>query len=399
MGTTAQTRFMFTVVRKTDMVADTIDELMRMFSWSMNILLSGETPLTDYHNRPLSDRSVPLDPVDKMRGVLCQCRGDWEFYRTLFYFGAWNQDHMCYLCQASATDRARSWTDFGLDAAWRALRYTHESYIAMLLAGGFAVPVLFALCIGFRLECVMVDPLHCVDQGVALNITANIIWIIAVLRNSFGGSTYASRIKNCAADLKRWYKENPGYRLQGDLTQERVRPSGDWPKLRAKAAQTRHLARYALYLMQTYAQLESVDDFVRVHDQLALGCAQLLVQYYDLMNANSVHLSVATQIQFAQIGNQMGILYSRLASLCFDRGQRLWKLSPKCHMFVHMLVDQISFGNPRFWWTYGDEDLVRILIGVADSVHPKTLAISVLCKWLWCVFDQLVIDPDVDLDA
>ena len=81
--------------------------------------------------------------------------------------------------------------------------------------------------------------------------------------------------------------------------------------------------------------------------------------------------------------------------MCFDQGQRLWKLSTKCHMFV----DQISFGNPRFWWTYGDEDLVRILIGVADSVYPNTLAISVLCKWLWCVFDQLLIDHDVDLDA
>ena len=27
------------------------------------------------------------------------------------------------------------------------------------------------------------------------------------------------------------------------------------------------------------------------------------------------------------------------------------------------------------------------------------LAISVLSKWLWCVFDELHIDPDFDLDA
>ena len=64
-----------------------------------------------------------------------------------------------------------------------------------------------------------------------------------------------------------------------------------------------------------------------------------------------------------------------------------------------MCVDQICMGNPRYWWCYGDEDLVRITIGIADSVHPNTLAVSVLSKWLWCVFDQLLVDPDIDLWA
>ena len=39
------------------------------------------------------------------------------------------------------------------------------------------------------------------------------------------------------------------------------------------------------------------------------------------------------------------------------------------------------------------------MINVADSVHPTTLAISVLTKWLWCVFDQLLVDPEIDLEA
>ena len=56
-------------------------------------------------------------------------------------------------------------------------------------------------------------------------------------------------------------------------------------------------------------------------------------------------------------------------------------------------------GNPRYFWTYSDEDLVRIMVGIAESVHPTTLPISVLSKWLWCVYDQLLVDPDMDLEA
>jgi hypothetical protein len=91
-------------------------------------------------------------------------------------------------------------------------------------------------------------------------------------------------------------------------------------------------------------------------------------------------------------------MYSRLAKMSFDRGQRLWKLSPKLHLFCHMCLHGILMGNPRYYWCYGDEDLVRILIGISESVHPNTLAASVLCKWLWCVFDELLVDPDTNMD-
>ena len=51
-------------------------------------------------------------------------------------------------------------------------------------------------------------------------------------------------------------------------------------------------------------------------------------------------------------------------------------------------------GNPRFFWTYGDEDLVKWMIQIAEGVHPATLKASVLGKWLWCIFDQLLVNFD-----
>ena len=79
----------------------------------------------------------------------------------------------------------------------------------------------------------------------------------------------------------------------------------------------------------------------------------------------------------------MAILYASLAQEAVSDGERLWKLMPKLHLFVHLCEWQaVEVGNPRSYWTYVDEDLVGLLIEVAESCHPKTLAFSALFKWL-----------------
>jgi hypothetical protein len=322
----------------------------------------------------------------------------------LFGFPRWDNVHqgdtMCPYCCASNSVLARLWSDFSLGAGWRGTVFTHETYMHHLTMVGKPIPILFALVIGFRLECATCDVLHCVDQGIGSHIIANIIWIIAIIRAAFGGRTYAERVANCQTNLKQWYKRtNCKSRLAGPLTLERVRASGEWPKLRAKAAQTRHLARYALYLMVTFGQMNSLDDFTKLHDSLALGVIQSLVSFYELLDTSGEHLSSAEKEAFQNIGNNLGGMYARLSSLALSRGIKWWKCSQKTHQFMHLCLDQVVNGNPRMFWCYGDEDLVRIMMGVARSVHPRTLAISVLSKWLFCVFDELFVDLDIDFEA
>ena len=398
-GTTIQTRFLFTVVKKTDMVDDTLDVLLNMFCWSCNVLLSGETPYKNWNGVAMDGGGQSL--ANGYRAVLAQARGDWEWYTLVFGFPRWDSaDVMCAYCRASNTVRARSWTDFRPDAGWRGARLTHEEFVRSRRAAAMALPVIFN-ALGFRLECVVPDVLHCVDQGIASHIIANTIWILVAIRACLGGATYAERVKRCSDHFKKWYKSTHcKYKLSGALTQERLRQSGDWPKLKAKAAQTRYLAAYALYLIQEFGQFDSPDDYIRLHDQCVLGLCQLLVRFYEILQDSSQHFGAATLAELRDLGNQMGALYSRLATMSFDRGLRFWKLSPKFHQFMELCLHICaSMGNPRYYWCYGDEDLVRILIGISESVHPNTLAVSVLCKWLWCVFDDLLIDPDMDLEA
>ena len=48
-------------------------------------------------------------------------------------------------------------------------------------------------------------------------------------------------------------------------------------------------------------------------------------------------------------------------------------------MMVH--IAENTPVNPRFFWTYADEDMVRIVTGIAKAAHPRTLALTVMHKW------------------
>ena len=99
------------------------------------------------------------------------------------------------------------------------------------------MPILLALCTGFRLECILVDVLHAADLGMTAHIIGNIMWE-SVLQKYWGASTQ---------DLDSWYKKTKcKVKLQGKLTQQRIRAHGQFPKLKCKAAAARHLADYAL---------------------------------------------------------------------------------------------------------------------------------------------------------
>ena len=84
-------------------------------------------------------------------------------------------------------------------------------------------------------------------------------------------------------------------------------------------------------------------------------------------------------------------MYSQLSSEASDEGRKRWRFSPKHHLFLHLCEWQaIEIGNPRFYWTYADEDLVGKMIECARSCHPRTMAAIALYKWL-CLL--MILEP------
>jgi hypothetical protein len=228
----------------------------------------------------------------------------------------------------------------------------------------------------------MVDVLHAVDHGVGAHIVGNILWLFGVIVGVFGGVNNQEKLKLLFTDMKQWARRTRCKNfLQGELTENRVRTSGKWPKLKAKAAHVRHLSRYALDLVQRFGS--------RCEDStLILGVVQLLVRFYDILDAGSMFLEPAIAVEVALLGPSLCRMYSELSSRALAAGIKLWKMAPKFHIFCHLCEWQArEFGNPRFYWTYADEDLVGLLIDIARTCHPKTLAVNALFKWLHLAFD------------
>ena len=75
-------RFLFTLIKKSEMVAGTIDEILRLFAWSINACQTGELPSRNHLDIPQVGNMDPL--AGGFRGTLIPIRGDWEFHIQVF---------------------------------------------------------------------------------------------------------------------------------------------------------------------------------------------------------------------------------------------------------------------------------------------------------------------------
>ena len=124
-------------------------------------------------------------------------------------------------------------------------------------------------------------------------------------------------------------------------------------------------------------------------DDLILGVITLLCEFYRYLGAEGQFLSEGAKDMLPKIGRKLAQLYGDLANHAFSMEERLWKLSPKLHLAEHLLeVQAIMFGNTAWYWCYADEDLVGLMIDVAEGCDVRTLAFSVLFKWLHTAFND-----------
>ena len=319
-----------------------------------------------------------------MRGALIQCRGDWAFYGEVFAFPKHNEAiNMCWMCAASTTIPELRYTDASAAARWRATIRTHESYLAELRAVAKPIPTLLDKVIGFRLEHVMVDVLHIVDLGVAAHIIGNSC--LEIMQLGQWGSAQSEQLEALSSDIASWYKKTKSSkksRLQGKLTIDRLRSSQSWPKLKAKAAATRHLAAYAATLCQQY------DDGSR-HARNRRAVAELLARFYEIIGGEGMSLTTEAKRALPELGRRLCVLYNALSFEAAEQNVRKWKMVPKFHLFLHLCeIQALRFGNPRFYWAYADEDMVGHMTEIGKSCHPRTVALTAMYKWLVLSFPK-----------
>ena len=387
-GTTRTKRFVFTFVRKADYTAETLDRIFTLLSWSMNSMASGRHPELDWDNRHIPNPSKAA-LAGEYTGVLTQIRGDWQFYCEIFQFPPWNGAvRMCWLCRASGAIRRLGFTDCSEQAGWRGTCWTDETWRAHLKGLGYAIPILLLLVVGLRLECITIDALHSIDLGFASHVVGNTFWE-TIRRHAWSpGDQDANAAALDKAMVAHCKDTNVPSRVQGQLSKERIRSTSDsgYPKLKAKGAQTRHLAPFSLEVAKRFQRHEP-HPMAR-HDAIVVAVNALLCKLYRLMATSSQFFTDEAKRQIVEIGNQLPQLYQQLYTEAARAGVKAWKMTPKVHLVQHLLIyHAMLWGNPAYYWCYCDEDLVGLVVEIAQSCHATTVCATALVKWLVLCFD------------
>ena len=160
------------------------------------------------------------------------------------------------------------------------------------------------------------------------------------------------------------------------MTQDKIRTSGGWPKLKSKAAPIRDLAPFAVVLAQEFL------------DESRTDVARRLVRFYEIIDGNGLFLTDIAKAEIKIVGNRLCQGYAKLAASHAAANLKLWKCTPKLHLFLHICEWDVELGNPRFYWTYADEDMVGQMIKAGESCHPRTMAVAGMFKWLTVVFEE-----------
>ena len=146
-------------------------------------------------------------------------------------------------------------------------------------------------------------------------------------QHAFGESTIDGNLEKLAEKIYLYYKDNKQItsKLQGKLTKERVKTSKGWLKLKAKAAQTRHLAPFALALAREHLEPRRI------------AICQLLCTFHAMLDEEGMFLSEEAKIRMPILGQRMCGLYAQLSSAALAQGSRGWTMTPKVHLMMHIL--------------------------------------------------------------
>ena len=375
-GSTKDTRQVFTVLKKAAMGKESLEVIWKRLAWSFNALAEGRIPLLNWEGKPCPDAGRLIGKGWKL--AVIAIRGDWEFYTQACHFPtSTSVPNMCWQCNASPHGHL-CWGRGDCRAPWRATLRSHEQYLASLAAQGLQPPAIFEIKT-VRIEGVMGDVMHTLDQGVTAHVVGNVMY--EVMKLGQWGSTQAEQAAGLNDDLKKHYtatKEQ--YRIDGKITFTRVRKTGDWPRFLGKAAATRKLANYALELATRY-------NDGSIHDQRRAGVCKCLVRVYDILDAEPRFMSEGAKRELAELSVVFFNMYSNLSAEALGKEVREWKMSPKFHLMQHILEHQ-TWINPRNVWTYADEDLQKIMKAVARSSHAMNVPFTVLLKWMVHLHDS-----------
>ena len=168
----------------------------------------------------------------------------------------------------------------------------------------------------------------------------------------------------------------------------RSREPKDWPQLHSKGAVARHIVPALKGMM-----MELLDWAPEYANTAGLTCLWAcvcivgnLTQFYDCMFANDLILPDESASELYQCILEVGAQHQELLTHFMGAGRALFHITEKANFVQHLGLDCISRKlNPRFGWTYADEDFMGRIAGMAKASTrgrgPIRLGTAIVERW------------------
>ena len=185
-------KHVYTVYKKSENGRDTLDDVFKVLVWELMALQHGRKPLLGEEGKPFNEQRHGEYLCNgwgrKKRFCLMQFKGDGAFLcESLGVRGHNSLRWMCPWCRATR-DGVNSWKDFSLHAAWLHTIRSHEGFLSDMqtsrernfvqgeCAFSFEPSIIHAPF--FRWSCVVLDWMHCVDEGISTYVLAEVWWSV-----------------------------------------------------------------------------------------------------------------------------------------------------------------------------------------------------------------------------
>lgn len=368
-GVQSKLRVPFSCVQRKHMDGQTMQDIFDILSWSLKWCAIGMYPKVDQHgNQFVGKRGEMAGSQLTFKGLLVEIRADWCFLKQAFGFPQHNENAgVCWLCCADPSN----WHCVDEHAPWREARLTPSQFHQRQLEKNLVPSSIFSIP---GASCALVKPdwLHICDIGVTADIAGNVF--VAVIKH-IPGRSIKDKVGQLWEDLKGWYKLHPDITEKLDqLKYECFVQNKKPPKLKGKASAIRQLVGFLPYICRKRFGGTPLENAVQ-------NLTDRLAQLY-------FHLHHFDASRVATLGREVAVLYKSIRehSLQMSPTTLAWKLKPKVHLFQELTEYVCPMaGNPKYAWTYKDEDfggyLVRMSSKRGGKNSSKSSALAVIQRF------------------
>lgn len=364
---------------------NTHDNFSKLLAWSFYWLSIGKWPTRDVHGN-----EYPPDSMEAIRardnpmlaggyyGLLYLVRADLEHMTKAFGFQSTGESDKCSCCGANTSDLP--WTDCRELAAWLATVWTDADWRA-------AYPnrhPIFKLP-GMGISAFIPDIMHCVYLGAYQYCFGSIIQYLSHHK------LHGSPDQNCLQlwqDLRDVYKEMKTPSQLDDLKVTKYFRQNQFPLLKGRAAEMRHLPRPLLAVFSKH--MDPTSDT----DKKIVLILQMCCQMEDIISDHKHMYKWPAEISeiyakairvFVQCNQSLGHFFHA-------RGLFLFHMTIKYHYMMH-IAERARDINPILGWCFAGETMMKRVKDIARNSHrgsaPIRASIKVMEKYCFGLGFQL----------